>query len=159
MEHRPHDLPDDRGELETFVHWSVIRAARGLEHRLGRALAPLGLTPVQFGALAHLAVESSLTQAQLADRVLVRPQSASHLLSVLTDRGLVERTGERGSGRPNPVRLTAQGRDLLTRAWPVVTAADTPEALGLDETGRRQLLAAVTAVLEQPENAPGPPVR
>lgn len=148
------DLPTRREELDGLAHWSVIRAAQGFEHHLGALLAPLELTPVQFGALAHLSIEPSLTQAQLAHRILMRPQSMNHLLDGLIRRGLVERTGARGSGRPNPVRLTAAGRELLARAWPVVVAADAPEAMGLSATAAQQLRRAVARVLDHQSTHP-----
>lgn len=140
-------LPADRDELDGLLVWAVIRAARGIELTIADALAPLDLTPIQFGALAQLAVEPFLTQAQLAHRILMRPQSAHHLLTVLIGRDLVQRTGERGSGRPNPVRLTTAGRELLARAWPRLLAVNEPNALGISAEQHDQLAVVIDRIL------------
>lgn len=111
--------------------WTLIKAGRHWEALLTDVLAPHGLTPVQYGLLAHLAAEPGLTQAELARRVLMRPQSMSYLLDGLVERGLVDRVGERGSGRANPIELTDSGADLLAGAWPVVKQVNSPAALGI----------------------------
>ncbi len=142
-------LPTTRAELDDLPMWATIRLARGFEHLLGEVLAPLELTPIQFGALAQLSIEPFLTQSQLAHRILMRPQSANHLLDALIGRGLVERTGARGSGRPNPVRLTAAGRELLAVAWPRVVEANEPAALGLDADAAVQFGGVIGRLLER----------
>nr|WP_252727997.1 MarR family transcriptional regulator [Curtobacterium sp. WW7] len=85
---------------------------------------PLGLTPVEFGVLVQLAAADGLSQADLARAVGVRPQSMTPLVSGLDDRGLLDRGAERGRGRLSRIRLTAAGRDLLGRAYPVVRASN-----------------------------------
>lgn len=147
-------LPADRADLDGLLTWAVIRAARGFETMLADVLDPFALTPIQFGALAQLSVEPFLTQAQLAHRILMRPQSANHLLNVLIERGLVQRTGERGSGRPNPVQLTPAGRALLARAWPRVVTANEAGALGISAPQHEDLHRIVQRILQLQADAP-----
>lgn len=100
-------------ELDGLLTWSMVRVARLVGQRMTDRLAPDGLTPIQFGVLAQLALEPELTQADLARAVLVRPQSIAPLLDGLEARGLILRAGDRARGRRNPVRLTDEGRRVL----------------------------------------------
>lgn len=118
-------------DLDGLTAWTLIRAAHRVEQQLTELFASRGLSPVQFGVLAHLATGAPLTRAQLARQVLVRPQSIAGVLDGLTARGLVLDQGRRGKGRPNPVSLTEHGRQVLTEVWPAVVAATSPAGLGL----------------------------
>ena len=113
-----------RDDVDAIAAWTVIRAARTLARRLGDVLAPLGLSPVEFGALVQLAAGEQLTQAELARAVGIRPQSATTLVEALADRGLLDRGSERGRGRPSRITLTSAGRALLAEAFPVVLASN-----------------------------------
>lgn len=99
--------------------------------RFVEMFAAVDLTPTQFAILMHLDDDEGLTQAQLARRVLVRPQSMGALVTTLLTQGLVVRDGPGGRGRRSGVSLTDAGREALQRAWPAVRALNTPDALGL----------------------------
>ncbi|WIB70497.1 MarR family winged helix-turn-helix transcriptional regulator [Curtobacterium sp. MCBD17_026] len=120
----PQELPAPRDDVDGIVAWTVIRAARTLSRRLAAELAPLGLTPVEFGALIQLAAAGELSQADLARAVGVRPQSMTTLVGGLSTRGLVERGAAPGRGRASRMRLTDQGEALLARAHPIVRASN-----------------------------------
>jgi DNA-binding MarR family transcriptional regulator len=110
--------------------WSVIRTHLLLAPRLARTLAPLGLSPTQFGVLVQLDNTPGATSSELARACLMTPQSMSELLPGLEAAGHVRRDAT-GRGRPAPVHLTDAGREVLARATPLVEAADGPAALGL----------------------------
>ncbi|MEK6310571.1 MULTISPECIES: MarR family transcriptional regulator [Curtobacterium] len=120
----PREFAATRDDVDAIAAWTVIRAARTLARRLGDVLAPLGLTPVEFGALVQLAAGGQLTQAELARAVGIRPQSATTLVAALADRGLLDRGSERGRGRPSRITLTSAGRALLAEAFPAVRASN-----------------------------------
>lgn len=94
----PQELPAPRDDVDGIVAWTVIRAARTLSRRLAAELAPLGLTPVEFGALIQLAAAGELSQADLARAVGVRPQSMTTLVGGLSTRdswsGVLHRAGD-----------------------------------------------------------------
>ncbi|QZQ55151.1 MarR family winged helix-turn-helix transcriptional regulator [Curtobacterium sp. TC1] len=113
-----------RADVDGIVAWTVIRAARTLSRRLAVDLAPLGLTPVEFGVLIQLAAADELNQADLARAVGVRPQSMTTLVGGLSTRGLVERGAAPGRGRASRMHLTPEGDALLARAHPVVSASN-----------------------------------
>lgn len=120
----PREFSATRDDVDAIAAWTVIRAARTLARRLGEVLAPVGLSPVEFGALVQLAAVDQLTQAELARAVGIRPQSATTLVAALADRGLLDRGSERGRGRPSRITLTSAGRALFAEAFPVVLASN-----------------------------------
>lgn len=120
----PQELSAPHHDVDGVLAWTVIRAARALSRRLAVELAPLGLTPVEFGVLVQLGAAGELSQADLARAVGVRPQSMTTLARGLTTRGLVERGAAPGRGRASRMRLTDQGEALLASAHPVVRASN-----------------------------------
>jgi DNA-binding MarR family transcriptional regulator len=136
-------------DLDEIVTWSLVRAARLCARRLDERLDQHGLNPVTFGVLAHLAVTSPMTQADLARAVLIRPQSIAAVLDGLEELGLIRRAGGRARGRRNPVVLTDDGRTMLGTVWTTVTATNdlSDQGLSPDETAQlnRLLLRLVHA--------------
>lgn len=120
----PQEPAAPRVDVDGIVAWTVIRAARTLSRRLAADLAPLELTPVEFGVLIQLAAAGELSQADLARAVGVRPQSMTTLVGGLSTRGLVERGAVPGRGRASRMHLTPEGDALLARAHPVVVASN-----------------------------------
>ncbi|GAA3226029.1 hypothetical protein GCM10017691_15280 [Pseudonocardia petroleophila] len=122
---------------ESFVAWTLVRASHVVARGFTAVFAQVGLTPTQFGVLAHLADEPALTQAELARRVLVRPQSLGELLVPLLERGLVSRDGPGGRGRRSGIAITDAGRELVAAALPGVRRFEA--GLGLDPGQLRTL--------------------
>lgn len=69
--------------------------------------------------LTTLAADPGVSQAELARRVMVKPQSMSESLSRLAEAGLIAR-GNVEPGLAARVQLTDKGRKLLTKAYPVI---------------------------------------
>lgn len=129
----------------------MVKAARSAERHFAELFLEVGLTPPQFGVLLYLEEDGSLTQAELARLVLVRPQSIAALVSTLIERGLVVRDGPGGRGRRSGITLTAAGRDLLEQAWPRLLAFNAPASLGLTAAQAAlldELLAQVQSTLD-----------
>ena len=104
-------------DIDSVLMWNIIRAARRAGQIMTEALEGHSLNPVQFGVLAQLAAGGTMTQAELARAVLVRPQSMAPLLQEMEDLGLIRRSPLRERGRPNPVELTSVGDKRLHEAW------------------------------------------
>lgn len=119
-------------DLDDLVTWTLIRAAHAAERRLTALFVGYGLSPVQFGLLAHLATGREFTSAELARVVLIRPQSVAAVVDGLVARGLVARASGRAKGRRNPIELSSSGHDLLAAVWPAVLVANRPDQFGLD---------------------------
>lgn len=165
----PDRFSPTRDDVDAIAAWSVIRAARVLARRLADVLAPLGLTPVEFGVLVQLAATeepddtgttddpaavsvgtpaAGLAQADLARAVGVRPQSMTALVATLTDRGLIDRGAERGRGRRSRIVLTDDGRTVLAQAFPVVLASNA--WFGPDAATPTALVATLRPMLDGP---------
>ena len=119
---------------DTLPAWNLMLTAHVVGLRFAELFATLDLTPTQFAILMHLDHDDSLTQAQLARRVLVRPQSMNVLVTAMVEQGLLARDGPGGRGRRTGIALTDLGREALHRAWPEVRKFNTPAALGLTPT-------------------------
>ncbi|KAA0016500.1 MarR family winged helix-turn-helix transcriptional regulator [Antrihabitans cavernicola] len=125
------DVEWSTDDLAALPAWTLVQAYHAVAQGFGEIFAEHRLTPVQFGVLAQLAATPGLTQSQLARRVLIRPQSMGELIGTLVERGLLERHGPGGRGRPVPVTLTDQGRRTLASAGDSVRAFNQPSALGM----------------------------
>lgn len=140
---------------EALTAQNLVQTAHVVGLRFSELFAGMDLTPTQFAVLLELEAleegDEGLTQAELARRVLVRPQSVGVLLTSLMEQGLVVRAGPGGRGRRAGIALTDAGREALARAWPPVRAFNTPSALGLTaaQAGMLdELLDRVRAALE-----------
>ena len=120
-------------DTDDAITWTLIRAARNIEHRLTAIIAEYGVSPVQMGVLVQLATYGTLTRAELGRLTLTSPQSMSGVIESMVAKGLIEFLGEGGRGRPNPVRATAEGQRLIEALWPSFVEANSATALGLSE--------------------------
>ena len=116
---------------EDLTGWTLVQAHHRVARRFHETFAAAGLTAHQFGALVQLAVEPGVSQAALARKVLVTPQSMGDLIVQLEASGYLARTPARTRGGANRVVLTDSGRQVLRGVYPQVGAINTPAALGL----------------------------
>lgn len=129
------------------VGFVLVRTYHHVARRFHASLAPLGLTPMQFGVLVAIGRDPQVSQAQIARQVLVTPQSLGEMLRGLQGRGLVRRADPVQRGRAAQVALTEEGAALLATAGPLVAALDEPSALGLTEAEHYLLDALLKKVL------------
>ena len=125
--------------MEPRLSYAIGRVERVLRRRLTAAVEPAGLTLPAYTALSVLRAEDGLSNAQLARRSLVTPQSMSEVLALLVDQGYVRRRAEPGHGRVIRTELTSAGRRALARCDRAVDDVeqemmgdlDADEAMGL----------------------------
>lgn len=101
--------------MEPRLSYVIGRLARTLRRRLADAVEPAGLTLPAYTALSVLRAQDGLSNAQLARRSLVTPQSMSEVLTLLVDQGYVRRRAEPGHGRVIRNELTKAGSRALER--------------------------------------------
>lgn len=98
----------------TYRQSEVALAVKRLQYRhhraLSRALAPLGLSLVQWDTLRHLHREPDASLHDLAVLTFQTDQSFGSLAARMADRGLIERVP--GPGRAVRHRLTEEGARL-----------------------------------------------
>ncbi|MCW2904977.1 MAG: transcriptional regulator [Streptosporangiaceae bacterium] len=115
-----------------------------LNRRLRTASAGHDLTWSQVAAMSRLDSDGPSTTVALARAESVRPQSMGATLSVLSERGLVERSPDPADGRQVLVSLTRRGAAVLSGARSAKQAW-LAEAIAaeLDPAERRTLVAAM----------------
>jgi DNA-binding MarR family transcriptional regulator len=101
--------------MEARLSYVIGRLERVLRRRLAVAVEPTGLTLPAYTALSVLRAQDGLSNAQLARRSLVTPQSMSEVLALLVEQGYVRRRAEPGHGRVIRTELTSAGRRALER--------------------------------------------
>jgi DNA-binding MarR family transcriptional regulator len=102
----------------------VALAVKRLQYRhhraLSRALAPLGLSLVQWDTLRHLHREPDASLHDLAVLTFQTDQSFGSLAARMAERGLIERAP--GPGRAVRHRLTEEGARLRAEGQGLVDA-------------------------------------
>src|SRR5471032_2190040 len=101
--------------MEPRLSYVIGRLERVLRRRLTAAVEPAGLTLPAYTALSVLRAQNGLSNAQLARRSLVTPQSMSEVLALLVDLGYVRRRAEPSHGRVIRSELTRAGSRALER--------------------------------------------
>ncbi|WP_323959855.1 MarR family transcriptional regulator [Arthrobacter sp. JZ12] len=107
--------PDSAG-LGDLMH----AAFRGLRRKWSQQLEPFGITPHQARALRAIAQAAhapssapALRLRELADMLHIAPRSATEVVDVLQENGLVQRAPDPSDRRATLVFLTSDGEELL----------------------------------------------
>lgn len=103
------------------------RVTNSWQRAIRAALAPFGLTHVQFVLLATLTSmdrATPVTQRDLADQAATDVMMTSQVLRVLEDKQLIERAPHPADRRARTLSPTAAGVALVNRANAAVEDAD-----------------------------------
>jgi DNA-binding MarR family transcriptional regulator len=128
---------------EPTLLYLVGRMDRVVRRAMGNVLTAHGLSVNQFATLSVLDRRSGLSNAQLARRALVSPQSMNEVLLTLEQRGLVGRRAHPDHGRILQARLTAKGRTLLARCDEEVHQVEARMVSSLSEDEQAALRGAL----------------
>lgn len=112
------------------------------------ALAPLGMSPKGFGALAVVASEGPLSQRRLSARQGIDRTTTVAVVDELERLGAVERRRDPADRRAHALQLTPVGRRLLASSRSAVAAAEEEFLAGVPEADRTQLRATLCALVE-----------
>jgi DNA-binding MarR family transcriptional regulator len=111
----PSDRSDSGVAAHARVSYVIARLDRAIRRQIAEMVAPHGLTATQYTALSVLRMGKGLSNAQLARRSYVTPQSMIEMLGTLEAKGLIERSPAPDHGRILRTELTSKGRRLLSR--------------------------------------------
>ncbi|MGN6611350.1 MAG: MarR family winged helix-turn-helix transcriptional regulator [Angustibacter sp.] len=125
----------DASELPVRTTYMLARLSRLVQRQLEHRLAPLRLSVPEFTTLSVLVRRPGLSNAQLARRAGITPQSMQDVLRGLEERRLVRRSADPSNRRILQTRLTPPGRRLTLRAEAV--AADVEAVMLGDLAARR----------------------
>jgi DNA-binding MarR family transcriptional regulator len=128
-------------EANPRVSYVIGRLDRALRRHLDEGIGQHGLTTLQYTTLSVLRVRSGLSNAQLARRSFMTPQSMSEVLARLEQKGLIRRDPDPDHGRVLRVELTGAGHEALAACDGVVAEIE-ETMLGQLAAGEREQLAA-----------------
>lgn len=134
---------DSEGPL---LSYSIGRLDRAVRHRLRQILLPYELTIPQFTTLSVLKRRPGLSNAQLARRALILPQSMIQVISALEERQLVRRAPDPAHQRVLCAHLTRSGRRVVEDAERATRSFE--DELARAAGGRREA-AEVAGVLQR----------
>jgi len=101
--------------MTSFEAASVVRRAVGaLGRRLRAQRPPNSLSATKLVLLGQLYRRGSATQADLAERERIQPQSLTRVLAELVGEGLISRRPDPQDGRKQLLDITPRGRAELT---------------------------------------------
>jgi DNA-binding MarR family transcriptional regulator len=132
-----------QADLAVRLRLVIARTARRLRQEAGSELSPS-----QSAALATIDRHGPLTPSELAVRERIKRPTATRVIAVLEEAGLVDRTRDPQDGRSSLVTLAPAGRVLLDR---VRTRTDVYLARRLRELDpeERATLDRAAAILER----------
>ena len=127
--------------------WLLKRAQDELNSAMTAALHGLGATVSEYAVLTALADEPGMSNADLARRAYVTPQTMNQVLRELERRGWVSRHPHPGHGRILQAELTGAGRQVLGACHHAVGAVEEQMLSGLGPAERKQLVAALQSCI------------
>jgi DNA-binding MarR family transcriptional regulator len=140
------DAPGQEGppDLDAArLRQAIARLSRRLRrHQLA------GLTPTQLAALYTVDQAGPLRLSDLAAAEGIAPSTLTRLVSVLEERGYVQRCAVAGDARASKLTITPQGHDVLDRIKQESITALAGGLAGLSP-GELATLAAALPALEQ----------
>ena len=113
-----------RSSREPTVSYVMGRLDLALRRSLSEGLASVGVTLPQYTALSVLRDRGALSNAQLARRVLITPQSTIKVIAALEAKGLITRVPDPDHGRILRTLLTPNGHDVLDACDRVATEVE-----------------------------------
>jgi len=131
------------------VSYVVARLDRAIRREIEQRTRQHGLTLPQYTALSVLRRQSGLSNAQLARRCFVRPQSMNQVIVQLERSGMIERQPDPGHRRVLRTTLTATGRKVLGACDEDVAAMETVMLAELSDADRDQLMHSMVSCVHQ----------
>jgi DNA-binding MarR family transcriptional regulator len=130
------------------VGYLIKRAQMVLHDAMADALGSHGLTVTQFAVLTGLDEEPGLSNADLARRAFVTPQSMHAVLQELERLQLVVRSPHPQHQRVLQAALTGAGRRTLTSAAAAVDTVEEQMLHELSSSARSRLASALSSCID-----------
>ncbi|KQV82619.1 MarR family transcriptional regulator [Massilia sp. Root351] len=138
----------------TGIAYLIGRIDHVLSRRLRDSLGLLGLSAAQYTALSVLDTQKQLSNAQLAERSMISPQSANEMVKAMEARGWIVRQADAHHGRIIHLRLSDEGSALLRQGHAAVAQLEQAmlAELGVDQRSElhaqlRVLLRSLSAIV------------
>jgi DNA-binding MarR family transcriptional regulator len=125
------------------------RVDRGVRAELQERLRAYGLSVPEYTTLSVLQTRPGLSNAQLARRSLITPQSMNQVVAALERRGLIERTPDPAHQRILRTTLTRAGEKLLDELAGMVTALEDEILADLSPEQRNALVEGLRSCMRR----------
>lgn len=136
---------DSADESPGLLLWQVTNRWQQAQRA---ALAPLGLTHVQFVLLASLTwlqdKQDTVTQKDVADLAATDPMMTSQVLRTLEAKNLIRRAPHPHDGRAKSLKPTTEGVTVANQAIQTVEETDAEFFGALEDRGKALARALVT---------------
>jgi DNA-binding MarR family transcriptional regulator len=123
---------------------------RLMRKEISEALIPINLTLQQYAALLILNNNEKISNAKLAKRSFMTPQSANEMVLALEEKALVIRQPDENHGRIIHIMISKEGKKLLRKADAAVLDIEQRmlKAIGGNDRAilRDQLIACISAL-------------
>lgn len=136
------------------VGYLIKRAQTVLHDAMADALGAYGLTVTQFAVLTALGEQPGLSNADLARRAFVTPQSMHAVLQELESRQLLVRRTHPEHRRVLQAQLTENGRGVLEVAADAVDAVEEQMLRKLSDPARSRLAGALSSCIDALSDVP-----
>lgn len=115
------------------VSYVIGQLDRLLKRSFANVLREFDLNLPQFTALSVIRASGAMTNAKLAERSLITPQSANEVVKTMEAKGWVGREGHPTHGRLIHLFLTDEGRRVLERCDAAIDGLEATMLEGLTE--------------------------
>lgn len=136
------------GKRPSGACYLIGRLDHALTRHMLEVLSPLGLTVSQYTALSFIESEPRISNAALAERTLISPQSANEMVKQMCEKGWVERHPDPLHGRVVNLSVTAAGLALLQQAHTAVADLETAMLTRLTRPQRKALQGQLRLLLQ-----------
>jgi DNA-binding MarR family transcriptional regulator len=134
--------------LTQEAYLSLGRTWARLEHEMGDALKPFGVTPTQYNVLRILkgAGSKGLCRSEIMDRMIARVPDATRLLDRMEAAGLIVRARDAEDRRFVTTRITNEGVRIVAETEEPVMALHEAQFEGVTERDLRHLVKVLAQV-------------
>ena len=130
------------------LSYVIARLERAIRRAIEERLAPHGLTVPQYTAMSVLHNRTGLSNAQLARRSFVTPQSMIEVIGSLEEAGLVHREAAPDHGRILRAHLTKRGQRIYETIDREVGELEEQMLRDLSPRERRQFTEAAVSSIQ-----------
>lgn len=131
--------------VEPRISYVIARLERAVRAAINERVRPFGLTTQQYTTLSILGRRGGLSNAQLARRANMTPQSMSELIEALESKGLLVRKAHPNHRRVFPASLTPKGCKVLTACDAAVDEMEDEMLAELSHADRGRLRSSLIA--------------
>lgn len=127
---------------------AITRTAALLDHAVGEALRPFGVTPTQYNVLRILQGSSAtgLCGREIGERLVSQVPDVSRLLDRMEDLQLITRERDDDDRRHVTARIASRGVEVLRKVSPHLQGLEQRMFKGMDDAMVAAMLAGLDAV-------------